>query len=50
MWVVYSANESRLQDEDMYWNNELGWVDLESATQFATPEFYAPTTGEWVEK
>jgi len=49
-WVVYSAEASAWEGEPMYWSNEFGWVDLESATRFTedeTKRLNLPTGGEW---
>lgn len=36
-------------DEPLYWSNDLGWVDRESATVFTAEEIvYARLIGYWV--
>lgn len=36
--VVYSPNEAAISDSAGYWNNEDGWVTIESASKFKTCE------------
>jgi len=38
-------------DGDLFWSNDLGWVDSESKTRFTQEEttyLYLPIDGEWV--
>lgn len=36
--MKYTALRSRQNNEDLYWSNEDGWVDLQSATLFTISE------------
>ncbi len=45
VWVIQSR-----ADAEEFWNNELGWVDQEHATQFSvadTQQFLLPLEGVW---
>jgi hypothetical protein len=37
-WVLYSPAESKIQGEPVYWSNDHGWGDLDSATRFNDEE------------
>lgn len=37
-YVIYSPNESAIQDGAGFWSNESGWVDLDDATRFTEAE------------
>lgn len=46
IYVIYN------QDEDAYWSNDEGWVDIESADKFTLAEkmkYNLPLGGEWLE-
>jgi len=48
-FAIYNHNESLLQDEPMYWNNDQGWVSLECADFYsATDDNHLPLDGQWV--
>jgi len=36
--VIYSPNESAIGDGAGFWSNDLGWVDVLSATRFSSWE------------
>jgi hypothetical protein len=51
-YVIYGAEESKFEDQPMYWNNEMGWVDLHNADIIHHDEKdlnNLPLGGEWVE-
>ncbi|MBV2205750.1 MAG: hypothetical protein KUL87_10040 [Pseudomonas sp.] len=37
-WVIYSPNESALQDGAGFWCNTQGWVEIDQATRFSTEQ------------
>lgn len=49
LWLIYSQTETDRNDgEQMFWSNDIGWVDFTDATLFeAYPAGYLPmqTTG-----
>lgn len=48
-WIIRSTEEP--EDEELFWSNELGWVDITAATIFSNeekPAFDLPIGGEWV--
>ena len=50
-YLIYSAVESIVQDEPMYWSNSFGWVDESQADTFTELEkniVNLPDTGIWV--
>ena len=49
LWVIYNEGEK------LYWSNEVGWVDLESATIFTSDQkemiLFLPGVGsKWLER
>jgi len=50
-WVIYSKSESDIQDEAMYWSNEIGWCSIDEASTYTTAQKacqnYLPLDGEW---
>ena len=47
MYIIASNTES-----DLFWSNEIGWVDVNSATQFSSDDRFnlnLPIGGDWVE-
>ena len=52
-WIIESSSEKDDETgESLYWSNELGWVDKESATRFSTGDIgnvYKPIGGLWVD-
>ncbi|VFR32222.1 hypothetical protein ANK1_4107 [plant metagenome] len=36
--MIYSSNESALQDGAGFWCNTLGWVEFDQATHFSAAE------------
>lgn len=47
MYIIYSATETALQDEPMYWNNKTGWGSRATAEVFPSNDFNLPLGGEW---
>ena len=48
-YVIYNPEESELQDEPMFWSNEQGWGDLESADFYSAPRTITlPIDGIWL--
>lgn len=52
-WVICGAETKDLEDGPLYWSEESGWVDLESADTFSDREkesLSQPIGGEWVDR
>ena len=50
-WVIISADPHDLGGDPLYWSNEQGWVDKESAGRFTYSErctLRLPIHGAWV--
>ena len=50
-FVIANEPTSLLDDNTLYWSNENGWVDLDSATKFTLTErrrFVPTVNGYWV--
>ena len=52
-YYIYNSEESKLNDEPLFWSNKDGWTLLEGATKFTTKDkrkLNLPFGGEWVNK
>lgn len=50
-YVILLVSPYLGEEEDLYWSNEMGWVDLASATRFTKEEATSlrkPLEGQWV--
>jgi len=45
-WIIRGAvDNSYLEEEQLYWSNDIGWVSRDCATVFPHTDFDLPTFG-----
>jgi hypothetical protein len=54
-WLIYSKQESLVQEEPMFWSDSIGWVDITDASEYDDAERYRDQympipDGVWIEK
>jgi hypothetical protein len=51
VYLIFSPTETEKNGERMYWSNEFGWCDYDSAERFAESDrksLKLPFGGEWI--